>query len=191
MRALILLECLVAIGLSVAVFLKGGGAAPVAAPDAFNASRLLLDALPGEEATYRLDDGRTTLSFKVLATDFGGLGGPPRVSIGRTRVESGQVQPETEPNYVHYLHRHGLFPFLTPEQPTAYDRVWTLKRIQRASMPFQGKSLRCWKVECIDPALPTDRDAVMVWIHEDAPVFGIVRWERNGETYEISNWRPK
>lgn len=31
----------------------------------------------------------------------------------------------------------------------------------------------------------------MVWVHEDVPVFGIVRWERNGETYEISNWRPK
>lgn len=77
MRALILLECLVAIGLSVAVFLKGGGAAAVETPDVFNASRLLLDAVPNEEATYRLDDGRTTLSFKVLATDFGGLGGPP------------------------------------------------------------------------------------------------------------------
>jgi hypothetical protein len=191
MRVLILLECLVVLALSVGIVVKTNADAELSPDEVFNASRLLLDAVPNETATYRMGDGRTTLAFRVLATDFGGLQGPPRVSLGRTRAENGIEVPEPEPNYVHYFHRHGLFPFLTPEQPTAYDRVWILRRLQRATLSFQGRQLKCWKAECIDPGLPPDRDAVLVWLHEDAPVFGILRWEREGETWELTGWRPK
>ena len=190
MRAFILLECFVAIALSVGIVVQKGSTDAPPASDTFSATRMILDCLPGEEATYRVDDGRTTVSYRVDATDFGGAQGPPKLSIRRTTTESGAVQPDAV-NYVHFPHRHGLFPFLTPEQPAAYDRVWVLRRIQRATIQWHGAPLRCWKVECIDPALPPDRETVLVWMHEDAPVFGILRWERNNEVYELSNWRPK
>lgn len=151
---------------------------------------MLLDTVPGEEATYRVDEGRFTVSYKVDATEFGGLQGPPRVSIRRTRTDGGIVQPDAV-SYDHYPHRHGLFPFLTPEQPSAYDRVWVLRRIQRATLQWLGSPIACWRVECLDPGLPPDRDIVTVWMREDAPVFGILRMERNGETQELTNWRPK
>ena len=190
MRALILLECFVAIALSVGIVVqKGSSAAPVDS-EVFSATRMLLDCLPGETATYRVDDGRATVTYSVDAVDLGGIQGAPKLSIRQTRTELGQVQPDSV-SYVHFPHRHGLFPFLTPEAPTAYDRVWVLRRIQRATIQWQGAPLRCWKVECIDPALPPDRETVLVWMHEDAPVFGVLRWERNTEIYELSNWRPK
>lgn len=190
MRALILLECLVAIALSVGIIVKSGEPASAEQGEFFNASKLLLNAVPGEEATYRVDDGRITVTYKIDATEFGGLQGPPKLSIRRTRTEMGVVQPDAV-SYVHYPHWHGLFPFLTPEEPTAFDRVWVMRRIQRATLQWQGRSIACWKIECIDPALPPDRESVLVWVHEDAPVFGILRWERNGEVYELLNWRPK
>ena len=40
------------------------------------------------------------------------------------------------------------------------------------------------------PAWP-DRDAVEVWMHEDVPVYGILRWQRAGHKYECTSWRPK
>ncbi len=190
MRALILLECFLAIGLSVGIITHRGSEAGPRQNDIFSATSMLLNCLPGEQATYRVDDGRTTVTYRVDATEHGGLSGPPKISIRRTRTESGQVQPDSI-NYIHFPHRHGLFPFLTPEEPDAFDRVWVLRRIQRATIQWQGAPLKCWKIECIDPALPPDRETVLVWLHEDAPVFGVVRWERNNEVYELSNWRPK
>jgi hypothetical protein len=45
-------------------------------------------------------------------------------------------------------------------------------------------------MDCIDPALPSDQDAVVVYFHEDAPLFGIVRWSRAGRTYDLTTpWR--
>ena len=190
MRALILLECFVAIALSVGIVVKGGGPAGAEEGEFFNAAQLLLDCVPGEEATYRVDDGRVTVTYHVDATEFGGLQGPPKLSIRRSRTEAGQALPDAV-SYSHYPHWHGLFPFLTPEQPQAYDRVWVMRRIQRATLQWQGRPLKCWKIECIDPALPPDRESVLVWVREDVPVFGILRYERNGEVYELMNWRPK
>jgi hypothetical protein len=190
MRALILLECFVAIGLSIGILTHRDRAAGPVDRDTFSATHMLLDCLPGEEATYRVDDGRSTVTYRVDASDHGGLQGPPKMSIRRTRTEMGQVQADAV-SYVHYPHRHGLFPFLTPEQPDAFDRIWVLRRIQRTTIQWLGAPLRCWRVECIDPALPADRETVLVWMHEDAPVFGVLRWERANEIYELSNWRPK
>jgi hypothetical protein len=191
-RALILLECVVILALAALILVPRGGRASADEGDAFYAARFLMDAVPEEVATYRMDDGRGTLEFKVASVDRGGPQGPPRVSIQRTfRDAQGTVIPELEPSYTHLLARHGLFPFMNPEQPAAYEGVWILKRIRRDTLTWQGRPLRCWHVECIDPSLQPDRDSVEVWMHEDVPVYGILRWQRDGHTFDCTSWRPK
>ncbi len=190
MRALILLECLAVIALAVLILLKGGRGPGSGTPDVFAAHRFLLDASPGEVARYRVDDGKSILEFKVLAAAPGGVE-IPRVSVTRTLWDAAGTQlPDPGPTYLHLFHKHGLFPFLTPEEPGAYDRVWILKRIQRSSISWGGRTIPCWRVECIDPALPPDRDAVVVWMREEVPVYGILRWERAGHSYECVSWNP-
>jgi hypothetical protein len=190
-RALIVLECLVVLALATLILLRKEPGA-VASADVFPAARFLPDALPGEVATYRIDEGRGTLEFKLTAIDRGGPQGPPRAQIERVaRGPSGAALADTEPSYTHFLTRHGLMPFLTPEDPGALDRTWVLKRIRRVTIPWQGRPLACWHVECIDPGLPPDRDAIEVWMHEDVPVYGILRWQRAGRVYEFSSWRPR
>jgi hypothetical protein len=29
-----------------------------------------------------------------------------------------------------------------------------------------------------------------VWLHEDVPVYGILRWQRQGRTYDVVSWKP-
>jgi hypothetical protein len=189
-RALIVLECLVVLGLAALILTRKDPSA-FTAPDVFAPARFVLDALPGEVATYRIDEGKASLEFKVTVVDRGGPQGPPRMQIERTaRGPTGATLADTEPSYTHYLTRYGFLPFLTPEDPGALDRTWILKRIRRVSIPWQGRPLKCWHVECIDPGLPPDRDAVEVWMHEDVPVYGILRWQRAGRVYEVSSWRP-
>jgi hypothetical protein len=171
MRALILLECLAVIALAVLILLKGSRGPESGAADVFQAHRVLLDATPGEVAKYRVDDGKSILEFKVLAAAPEGR--IPRVSVTRMLWDAAGTQlPDPEPTYIHMFHKHGLFPFLTPEEPGAYDRVWILKRIQRSTIAWGGRTIPCWRVECIDPALPPDRDAVVVWLREEVPVTG-------------------
>jgi hypothetical protein len=188
-RALIVLESLLILGLSALILLRR---APEPEPDRFAAVRFLGDAVPGETATYRIDEGQGTVEFRVTRADRGGPLGPPKIEVDRAwRDASGAQVPEPQTAYTHFPHVHGLMPFLTPEDPGAVDRVWVLKRIRRVTVPWQGKALRCWQVDCIDPALPADGAAVDVLMHEDAPVYGVLRWERAGHVYELASWRPK
>jgi hypothetical protein len=192
MRALILLECLVILALAGLILLAPPPEQAAAFGEIFPASALLGDATPGEVATYRIDQGQGTLEFVVGAVDRGGPQGPPKITITRSFKDSvGTVIPEAEPTYVHQLVEHGLFPFLTPAEPKAWDRTWVLRRIRRDEVRFLGRPLKCWRVECIDPALEPEQESVVVWMHEDVPVFGILRFERAGRIYECTSWRPK
>jgi hypothetical protein len=191
-RALILLESLVILVLATLILLKRDGPGGPDGGDVFPASRFLTDANPGETATYRVDESKGTLEFKVLVADHGGPSGPPKASIERTfRDTQGTVIPELEPTYTHLLTKHGLFPFMNPEQPAAYEGVWILKRIRRDTISWQGRPLSCWHVECIDPSLPGDRDAIELWMHPDVPVYGILRWQRDGHSFDCISWRPQ
>ena len=192
MRALILLESLVVVLLAAAILFGGSHpAGATAGGDIFPALNFLYDADPGETVRYSIDGGRSTLQFSVGAVDRGSLKGPPRLQIARLMTDTqGRPVPDEAPEYTHLPHRHGMFPFMAPEAPADYDRVWVLKRIVRESLPWHGKELRCWHVYCIDPGLPPDRDAVELWMHEPVPVFGILRWRRDGHTYD-SDWNPK
>lgn len=190
MRALILLECLVILALAGLILLHPSPGQETREQDVFPASLMLGDATPGETVTYRVDQA-TTLEFSVGAVDRGGPQGPPKVTITRAVRDSvGAVTPEAEPTYVHQLVEHGLFPFLTPSAPKAWDRTWILRRIRRDEIRFLGRPLKCWRVECIDPALEPEQESVVVWMHEAVPVFGIVRFERAGHIYECTSWRP-
>lgn len=191
MRALILLECLAILALAGLILLHAPPGAAAPEGDVFPASRMIGDANPGETVTYRIDQGQGSLEFVVGAVDRGGPSGPPKVAITRTfRDATGTPIPDVEPSYVHLLVEHGLFPFLTPSEPRAWDRTWVLKRIRREELRFLGRPLPCWRIECIDPALDPDQESVVLWMHEDVPVFGIVRMERAGRVYECSSWRP-
>jgi hypothetical protein len=188
MRVLILFESLVVLAL--AGFVLFGKTAAPPPPDLFPVASFLLDATPGESVRYRVDDGGT-IAYSVGTVDRGGPSGPPRLQITRAWADAlGNALPDDAPSYTHLPYRHSFFPLMAQEAPGAFDRVWVLKRVQRKTYPWKGKTLRCWRVECIDPALPPDRDAVLLWMHEDCPVFGIFRWERGGHTYE-ADWTPK
>ena len=190
MRALILLESLVVIALAAAYLFAGTAVAPEQG-DAFPAQFFLFDANPGETIRYYIDNGRRTLQYTVGGVDKGGSTGPPRLQISRLLTDGeGRAVADEAPEYTHLPHRHGLFPFLSPEAPAAYDRVWILKRIRREDHAWHGMTMRCWHVECIDPGLPAANSAVECWMREDVPVFGIFEWTHNGHTYD-SDWRPK
>jgi hypothetical protein len=191
MRLLILLESLLVIGLAAAI-LATGVRAPAGEPsgEVFAFNRFLGDALPGEKATYRTDLGET-IDFVVGPVDRGGPMGLPWASVSRAmRDASGLPVEDPVPEYRHHFYKHGIFPFLTPAEPDALDRVWVLRRIRRAEIDWRGTRLRCWRVECIDPGLRPTEDAVEVWLHEDVPVYGILRWQRQGRTYDVVSWRP-
>ena len=190
MRVLILFESLIVLALAGLILFGKPVAAVEPAGDAFPAARMLLDAVPGESVRYRVDDGRSTLAYTVGTVDRGGPSSPPRLQISRAMTDiAGRPIHDDAPSYTHLPYRHFLFPLIAQEAPGAFDRVWILKRIQRVTFPWKGQTLRCWRVDCTDPALPKDRDAVVLWMHEACPVFGIFRWERAGHTYE-ADWNP-
>ena len=193
MRALLLLESALVILLAGAVLLlPRGGAGATSPTDFFPAERFLPDALPGEHVTYGVDGGRSTLEYDVDKVDRGNpLTGPPKISIRRTLLDAQHhLLLDPAPTYTHVPHLHGMFPLLAQDAPGGYDRTWVWTRITRDKIPWHGKTLRCWRVDAIDPALPEDAEAVQVWMHEDVPVFGILKWSRGGHVYE-ADWTPK
>lgn len=192
MRALLLLESALVIALAAMILWPGGAPAATPIGDYFPAERFLNDALPGEHVSYGVDGGRSTIDYAVEKVDPGDpMTGPPKLSIRRTLLDA-QRRPVADPTptYTHVPHLHGLFPLLAQDAPGAYDRTWIWTRITRDRIPWHGKTLRCWRVDAIDPALPEDADAVQVWMHEDVPVFGILKWSRGGHVYE-ADWAPK
>jgi hypothetical protein len=192
MRALLLLESAVVILLAALIF--WGGRTHAAAPlaDWFPAESFLLDALPGEHVAYSVDGGRSTVEYFVDKVDRGNpASGPPKFSIRRGLLDA-QRRPTLDPapTYTHLPHLHGLFPLLAQDAPGGLDRTWVWTRITRDRIAWHGTSLRCWRVDAIDPALPDNASAVQVWMHEAVPVFGILKWSRGDHVYE-ADWAPK
>src|SRR5262245_16875295 len=151
MRALILLECLIVLalaGLILSPTLPFSSQTPQQHL-VFPAAHFLADAKPGETATYAIDRGAGTLEFRVEKADPGGPTGPPKFTITRVLHDrAGRELVEDEPRYVHQLAEHGMFPFLTPSAPTAFDRVWTLRRIKRVEALVLGKRPPARPREC-------------------------------------------
>jgi hypothetical protein len=189
MRALILLESLVVVGLALAILLRGP--AELAEAEGFLAEKMILDTLrPDERVTYRRDDG-ALLEFRVDGQVHREGTGPPRIPIRRTFLAAPGAAPDPDaPLYVHRPEVHGLFPFLAADDPTALDRVWIWRRVTRAEIQVGDRRTPCWRVDCIDPALPEGSDAVAVWMDPAVPLYGILRFERQGHAYELVASNP-
>jgi hypothetical protein len=192
MRALLLLESAVVLLLAALILWPRGTPAEGAVEDYFPAERFLVDAFPSERVRYRVDDGRSILEYGIDMADRGNpLTGPPKFLIHRYLYDAqGRAVPDPAATYTHLPHLHGLFPLVAQDAYNEYDRTWIWTRIVRVTIPWRGATLRCWRVDAIDPALPEDADAVQVWMHEDVPVFGILKWTRGGHVYE-ADWAPK
>ena len=192
MRALLLLESAVVLLLAGLILWPRGAPLQGPAGDYFPGERFLLDALPGERIRYRVDDGRAVLEYGIDIADRGNpLTGPPKFRIHRALFHAqGHPVPDPWPSYTHLPHLHGLFPLVAQDAPGALDRTWVWTRITRVTVPWRGTTLRCWRIDAIDPALPDDADVVQVWMHEDVPVYGILKWTRSGHVYE-ADWAPK
>jgi hypothetical protein len=188
MRLLILFESLLVVALAVATLTQKPRVA--ASTDVFRADLLILDAKPGETAEFRGDDGIVSSYRLVGSKSAGGAvgGGPFHYILTSQRDATGEIAGSSV-QYEHQVARHGLFPCLTPAHPEADDRLWIWRRVRRETIAFRGERLSTWRMDCIDPALPPGQDAVVVWFHADAPLFGIVRFTRNGRTYDLLDWR--
>ena len=197
MRALILVMALVCIGLSASIVAEVS-ARPSASQrsfvgEPFDLGRMLLDCDEGEGAVY----GRETaggkegarLHFRVLARE-GTRAEPPRFRIENVYEANTSAEPPVSTEYVHDAARHGWLPLTTPQAPERLDRLWVVRSISREEILFRGKPLMAWRVDLIDPALPEDEEAVVAWMHEEAPVFGLLRFKRRDDTWTLLNWRP-
>jgi hypothetical protein len=74
---------------------------------------------------------------------------------------------------------------MAPEVPSELDRVWILRGIRRDRLRRRGGDVTAWRVEFLDPALPPDMDPVVAWYDASVPVFGLLQFERHGETWEF------
>lgn len=191
MRALILLFSAVVLVLAALIVYPSLAARPggdgASVGRLFDATRLIADATTGEYATYR-DERGETWTFRVESAVPGGAEAPPQVRIWSVRRDpAGNPLPGGSQVYDHLPTRHGLYPLMAPADPDGYDRIWIWDRIRRASIPWQGEARELWRVDLIDPALPAvgGADHVVAWLDEAEPVFGLVRWQRRGRTWDL------
>lgn len=197
MRALILLLSAVVLILAALIVYPSFGGGPrdgsASVGRLFDATRLISDAVAGEFATYR-DERGETWTFSVESSTPGGAEVPPVIRVRSSRRDPvGNPLPGGTQVYDHLPTRHGLYPLMAPADPDGYDRIWIWDRIRRASMPWQGESLELWRVDLIDPALPAlgGADHVVAWLDESVPVFGLVRWQRRGRTWDLVERGPR
>jgi len=187
---LILLLSVLVVGLAVPILFREG-APPERAPT-FDATRLISDAMRGESATYR-DGTGNTITWTVEAAIPPGLDREPRIRLLAVyRDRDGKTAPGGVAHYEHNPVRHGLFPLMAPQDPHGYDRLWVWSRIRREGINFQGERRTVWRFDLIDPALLPEggNDHVVAWLDEDIPVFGLVRFQRRGTTWELDEWGP-
>jgi hypothetical protein len=193
MRALILLESLIVLALAAAILFHTSSPSSAGQGERFLASSLLMDAMPGESVLYAADDG-TSLEFTIGPVNREGKRGPV-FSITRTFRDALRNTPEGGiVSYAHVLAEHGFFPLMSPEAPGDVDRVWILRRIARDDLSIRNRTIRCWRLELFDPALPADSDLVQAWYEEKVPVFGLVQWQRGKRKWTLESstpaWKP-
>ncbi len=190
MRALILLLSLAVIGLAASIVLEAHGREPYErrAGPRFEVGRLIADARPGEQAVYREQGSLELTAFVVEAAPPPAPNAVPRKVIRRElRDRAGQPLSGrlSHVTYPHDPSLHGWFPLEAPEAPDALDRVWIVRAIRPDTVRLGGKERRCWRVDLTDPALPPDQDTVVAWFDPEVPVYGLLRYKRLGETWDL------
>lgn len=189
MRALILALSAVIVALAVMIVVEiSGRAGPASvAGKPFAAGLLIADAEPGEIATYGEEGGRNRrLSWRVAFRPPVGPDNVPTVEI-QQQVRDPRLPPASarRSTYRHRLTDHFWFPLMEPSAPDALDRVWVLRSIKEAKLQLGDKERDCWKITLIDPALPADSETVVAWVDPSVPVFGLLKWQRRGETWTL------
>jgi hypothetical protein len=192
MRALILLLAAAVVGLA-AEIVRWVDARPDwehRTGPTFRVGRLLADAAGGEHARYRETTSRRWTEFEVEQAPRLPPEASPWKIVRRTLLDANAQPYANEPHGVAYRHRltdHGWFPLLAPEAPQALDRVWIVRSIRTDVLTVLGEERSCWRVDCIDPALPEGSDTVVAWLDPAIPVFGLLKWKRAGETWELAS----
>jgi hypothetical protein len=189
MRALILILSGLAVAFAVSIVLHVGerpGFVNRFGP-LFPVGSLLADAQAGERAAYReASSGRRVQYTVVQAPRLPPIAVPYKTIRRELRDAGGQPFPGAARDavYSHRLTDHGWFPLMAPEAPEAFDRVWVVAAIRRETISWNRQERPCWRVDCIDPALPEGSDTVVAWIDVSVPVFGLLKYKRAGETWE-------
>ena len=189
MRALIFALALVIVALAVSVVQEISSRAGPARREGrvFRVHQLITDARPGELVTYREGGGRRReLSYRVADAPPPGPDSAPVIQIQSYLLDPRLPKSEAiKGGYQHRLTDHFWFPLTNMDVPDALDRVWVWRSITRDTILVGDKSRECWKVTLIDPALPQESETVVVWMSEDVPVYGILQWQRRGETWKL------
>ncbi len=191
MRALILTLSFIVVGLAVAIVIEISSRSNTvhkSGPTLYVRS-LLADARAGESVTY-VDEGGTKNSrrYTVMEDIDPKKTGVPEKYIkaqflDRLGVARGKVDSVT---YRHRVTDHGWFPLMAPHAPEDMDRLWIIRSIRREEILWQGRKHMCWRVDLIDPALPPEAEAVVAWLDESTPVFGLLKWKRLDETWVLT-----
>lgn len=191
MRALILVLAALVIGLAALIISTESSPLPVG--PVFDATRFIGDARRGERASYRNEAGQL-LTYTIEMAVPGSIDREPMIQVlVSLQDRQGSPVPYGAARYEHRPVRHGLFPLMAPTDPDGLDRVWVWSRIRRDSINVRGRDVVAWRVDLIDPALPPEDDAdhVVAWLDPDVPVFGLLRWQHRGSTWNLEAWDPK
>lgn len=191
MRALILV--LAAVVIALAALIITTDSSPLPSGPVFDATRLIRDARSGERVTYRDESGRL-LSYTVELAVPGALDREPAIHLLVSLQDAqGKPVPYGSAQYEHRPARHGLFPLMAPTDAGGLDRLWVWTRLRRERINHRGRDINAWRFDLIDPALPPENDAdhVVAWLDPSIPVFGLVRWQREGVTWNLESWEPK
>jgi hypothetical protein len=190
MRALILIlaAVVVALAVSIVIYIDERPAFVSRSGPFFYLGSLLADAQKGERAVYRESTSHRSIQFTVEdAPDLPPMFVPYK-RIRRERHDARGKAPGQVDDAVSYDHRltdHGWFPLMAPEVPEALDRVWIVRSIRLTTLQINRREYECWRVDLIDPALPEGSDTVVAWLHDSVPVYGLLKWKRGGETWEF------
>lgn len=194
MRALILVLALVVIGLAASILYEvdRGRDHGLRVGAVFHIGGLIADAQGGESAWYRETSSGRVAEYRVVqAPTLPSFAVPFKQIQRRLMDEKGKPYegPLGTVTYDHQLTKHGFLPLTAPDVPDALDRVWVIRAIRpdRLALGSAGQSTTwpCWRIDLIDPALPDGQDTVVAWVTKDVPVYGLLKWKRGGETWEL------
>ncbi len=192
MRALILALSILVVGLAVAIVIEISDRSSVdKSGPTLNVYALLADAAAGESVTYVEQGGSRNQRRYTVMEDIGPekTGVPEKYIRAQFLDRLGEARGKADS--VAYRHRvtdHGWFPLMAPNAAEDLDRLWIIRSIRKEEILWQGRKHMCWRVDLIDPALPPEAEAVVAWLDETKPVFGLLQWKRLDETWVLAKW---
>lgn len=197
MRVLILVlaAVVVALAVSIVTFVQDRDERGPRLGPLMNLDNMIANARASESVDYREATSFRQMQYRIEQAPTLPESVTPWKFIRRVLRDARSQTYENAATGVGYRHNigtHGWFPLMAPQSPEALDRVWVIRAIHQDKITVMSHDWDCWRVDCIDPALPAGEDTVVVWMSEQIPVFGILKWKRAGETWEATRgvWAP-